>query len=108
MVQYFIYLFIFQKQIEALLVKECARVKKYAAQCEQYVDQNADRIIDLIMKDMTPKQICHELKVCSKGFIGVFPDSSSSSEENRDCKIHISYYNYLQKSYKIINCSGHR
>lgn len=32
--------------------------------CQNLVKDNSDKLVDLLAKELTPDQICHELKVC--------------------------------------------
>lgn len=62
-------------QIKYALEKTCTKLKKLKTKCEQYIDQHLDKIIDLIMKDYAPKEICRELGLCV---------SFENSDENID------------------------
>lgn len=53
-----------KEQIKEALEHACDRLKKYKTKCERYVDQHSDQIIDLLMKQLSPKEICHSLGFC--------------------------------------------
>ncbi|CAO1430462.1 unnamed protein product [Diamesa serratosioi] len=55
-----------KKQVEQILRRECARMKRYESVCDSFVDKNTDRIIELLAKELTPKQICQQLALCVK------------------------------------------
>lgn len=72
-------------QIEHALHKACERMKKFKAKCDRYVDKYEEQIIDGIMKNLAPKEICHQIKLCQPREI-----------DNQDCKFLISHtYNRL-------------
>ncbi|CCD68057.1 Saposin B-type domain-containing protein [Caenorhabditis elegans] len=52
-----------EKEVAALCMKE-APTPAAEKDCEQYGDEEAAIIIDLIKKDVPPKTICQELKKC--------------------------------------------
>ena len=41
-------------------------MKRYESVCDNFVDKNTDRIIELLAKELTPKQICQQLALCVK------------------------------------------
>lgn len=41
-------------------------MKRYESVCDSFVDKNTDRIIELLAKELTPKQICQQLALCVK------------------------------------------
>ena len=41
-------------------------MKSYESVCDSFVDKNTDRIIELLAKELTPKQICQQLALCVK------------------------------------------
>lgn len=41
-------------------------MKRYESICDNFVDKNTDRIIELLAKELTPKQICQQLALCVK------------------------------------------
>ncbi|XP_050083567.1 uncharacterized protein LOC126570092 [Anopheles aquasalis] len=51
-------------EIENALDHVCERMKEYRDRCEQYVQKHADQIIDLVLKQLSPKEICHVLGFC--------------------------------------------
>lgn len=53
-----------KEQIKEALEHACDRLKKYKTKCERYIDQHSDQIIDLLMKQLSPKEICHSLGFC--------------------------------------------
>lgn len=58
-----------KEQIKDALEHACDRLKKYKTKCERYIDQHSDQIVDLLMKQLSPKEICHTLGFCiSKEF----------------------------------------
>jgi hypothetical protein len=36
-----------------------------SGKCESFVDNNLDKIVDLIVNNLTPDQICAALKMCA-------------------------------------------
>ena len=54
-----------KEQIEVLLYKECSRFRTYEGICDQFVKQNADKIIELLAQQLNPKQICQQLSLCA-------------------------------------------
>ncbi|XP_058444014.1 uncharacterized protein LOC131425826 isoform X2 [Malaya genurostris] len=53
-----------KEQIKEALEHACDRLRKYQAKCERYIDQHSDQIVDLIMKQLSPKEICRDLGFC--------------------------------------------
>uniref|UniRef100_A0AAG5DVS2 Saposin n=1 Tax=Anopheles atroparvus TaxID=41427 RepID=A0AAG5DVS2_ANOAO len=53
-----------KQQIKDALEHACDRLRKYRTKCEKYIDQHSDQIIDLMMKELSPKEICHTLAFC--------------------------------------------
>ncbi|XP_055602732.1 uncharacterized protein LOC129751295 [Uranotaenia lowii] len=53
-----------KEQIKEALEHACDRLKKYKTKCERYVEEHADQIVDLLMKELSPKEICHSLGFC--------------------------------------------
>lgn len=51
-------------QIKASLEHACAKMPKLEKKCDAIVDKYGDRIVDLIILEFTPKQICRELGMC--------------------------------------------
>lgn len=54
-------------QIKEALEHACARMAKLTAKCDLLVERYGDRIVDLLMAEFTPKQICRELGQCVIG-----------------------------------------
>lgn len=51
--------------IKRALERACNKVpKKIQAKCNQYIEQHGDQIIELIMEEMSPKEICRDLELC--------------------------------------------
>lgn len=65
-------------QIKEALEHACARMAKLTAKCDLLVERFGDRIVDLLMAEFTPKQICRELGQCLAGqvVIGMAADSA--------------------------------
>uniref|UniRef100_A0A8D8AVK0 Prosaposin n=1 Tax=Culex pipiens TaxID=7175 RepID=A0A8D8AVK0_CULPI len=53
-----------KEQIKEALEHACDRLRKYKTKCERYIDQHADQIVDLLMKQLSPKEICRTLGFC--------------------------------------------
>uniref|UniRef100_A0A182KDI5 Saposin n=1 Tax=Anopheles christyi TaxID=43041 RepID=A0A182KDI5_9DIPT len=53
-----------KEQIKEALEHACDRLRKYKAKCEKYINQHSDQIIDLVMKQLSPKEICNALEFC--------------------------------------------
>ncbi|XP_058821417.1 uncharacterized protein LOC131683436 isoform X2 [Topomyia yanbarensis] len=53
-----------KEQIKEALEHACDRLRKYQAKCERYIDQHSDQIVDLLMKQLSPKEICRTLGFC--------------------------------------------
>lgn len=53
-----------KEDIKEALEHACDRLRKYKTKCERYIEQHSDQIIDLLMKQLTPKEICHALGYC--------------------------------------------
>uniref|UniRef100_A0A182W5X7 Saposin n=1 Tax=Anopheles minimus TaxID=112268 RepID=A0A182W5X7_9DIPT len=51
-------------QIKQALEHACDRLHKYRTKCTKYIDQHSDQIVDLIMKQLSPKEICTTLGFC--------------------------------------------
>lgn len=54
-------------QIKAALEHACARMAKLTAKCDLLVERYGDRIVDLLVAEFTPKQICREMGQCVTG-----------------------------------------
>lgn len=52
-------------QVENILLKECSRFRAYALICDNFVKKNVNEIVDLLEKELSPKQICQKLSLCS-------------------------------------------
>lgn len=75
-------------------------MKRYESVCDNFVNKNTDRIIELLAKELTPKQICQQLALCVKKpvadldideaiivqvvAIPAFPTKSDVSVENKE------------------------
>ncbi|XP_053661914.1 uncharacterized protein LOC128711071 [Anopheles marshallii] len=53
-----------KEQIKAALEHACDRLRQYRTKCEKYIDQHSDQIVDLLMKQLSPKEICTTLGFC--------------------------------------------
>lgn len=53
-----------KEQVKEALEHACDRLKKYKTKCQRYVDQHSDQIVDLLMKQLSPKEICRTLGFC--------------------------------------------
>ncbi|XP_055637082.1 uncharacterized protein LOC129775888 isoform X2 [Toxorhynchites rutilus septentrionalis] len=53
-----------KEQIKDALEHACDRLKKYKTKCERYIDAHSDQIVDLLMKQLSPKEICRDLGFC--------------------------------------------
>lgn len=51
-------------QLKEALEHACAKMPKLTNKCDQLVDKYGDHIVDLIIAEFTPKQICRELGQC--------------------------------------------
>lgn len=54
-----------KEQIQNILFRECSRFRAYEGVCDNFVKKNTDKIIELLAKQMSPKQICQQLSLCS-------------------------------------------
>lgn len=54
-----------KEQIEDILLRECSRFRAYEGVCDNFVKKNADKIYELLQKQLSPKQICQQLQLCS-------------------------------------------
>lgn len=52
-------------QIQNILLRECSRFRAYEGVCDDFVKQNTDKIIELLAKNLAPKQICQQLWLCA-------------------------------------------
>lgn len=51
--------------IKRALERACTKVpKKIQGKCNQYIEQHGDQIIEMIMQEMSPKEICRDLELC--------------------------------------------
>lgn len=55
-----------KEQVQQILLRECSRFRSYEGICDNFVKQNTDKIIDLLAKQLSPKQICQQLSLCAK------------------------------------------
>lgn len=53
-----------KEQIKNALEHACDRLHKFKSQCRKYIENHEERIIDLILKEVTPKEICRDLQLC--------------------------------------------
>ena len=53
-----------KEQIETILLRECSRFHAYEGICDNFVKKNTDQIIELLTKQLSPKQICQQLSLC--------------------------------------------
>lgn len=53
-----------QEDIKRALKHACDRLHKLKNKCNQIIEKYGDTIVDLILKEMTPKAICSELGMC--------------------------------------------
>lgn len=52
-------------QIEKALEQACTKVpKKVRSKCENYVEVHGDKIADLILEEMAPKEVCRDIQLC--------------------------------------------
>lgn len=51
-------------QIKESMERACAKMHKFEAKCSALVEKYGDRIIDMLLAEFTPKQICRELGMC--------------------------------------------
>lgn len=52
-------------QVKQILLKECSRFRAYEGICDNFVKKNVGEIIDLLEKELSPKQVCQKLSLCS-------------------------------------------
>lgn len=53
-----------KEDIKRALQHACDRLHKLKNKCSQVIEKYGDQIIDLLLKEMTPKAICSELGMC--------------------------------------------
>ncbi|XP_035896094.1 uncharacterized protein LOC118505009 [Anopheles stephensi] len=53
-----------KEQIKEALEHACDRLHKYKTKCEKYIEQHSDQIVDLVLKQLSPKEICNTLGFC--------------------------------------------
>uniref|UniRef100_A0A182MZT0 Saposin n=1 Tax=Anopheles dirus TaxID=7168 RepID=A0A182MZT0_9DIPT len=53
-----------KEQFKEALEHACDRLRKYRTKCEKYIEQHSDQIVDLLMKQLAPKEVCHVLGFC--------------------------------------------
>jgi saposin len=51
-------------EIKAALEHACDRFPKAKAKCEKYIEEHGDRIIDLLLQQLSPKEICRDMMFC--------------------------------------------
>lgn len=52
-------------EIKKALEKACMKVpKKARAQCETYVEKYGDQIAELIVEELSPKEVCRDIQLC--------------------------------------------
>lgn len=54
-----------KQDIENILLAECSKFRPYQGICDNFVQSNVDQIIDLLSRNMSPKQICQKLSLCA-------------------------------------------
>lgn len=57
-----------KEPIEDILLRECSRFTFYEGICDTFVKQNSDKIIELLAKQLSPKQVCQQLSLCTVKF----------------------------------------
>lgn len=55
-----------KEQVEQILLRECSRFRAYEGVCDGFVTKNTDKIIELLAQELSPKQVCQKLSLCSK------------------------------------------
>lgn len=55
-----------REQVEQILLRECSRFRAYENVCDKFVKGNTDKIIELLAQQLSPKQICQQLSLCSR------------------------------------------
>lgn len=54
-----------KSEIEKALEKACMKMpKKVRTTCESYVEKHGDQIAELIMEELSPKEICRDIQLC--------------------------------------------
>ena len=54
-----------KEHIKEALENACEKVHKIKNKCHAYVEKYGDKIIDLIMQELSAKEICSHLMLCS-------------------------------------------
>lgn len=54
-----------KQQIEAVLFAECSKFRPYQGICDGFVEKNVDQIVDLLSKQLSPKEVCQKLSLCA-------------------------------------------
>ena len=47
------------------MLRECSRFRAYEGVCDNFVNQNSEKIVELLAKHLSPKQICQQLSLCA-------------------------------------------
>ncbi|XP_063704417.1 prosaposin isoform X2 [Culicoides brevitarsis] len=54
-------------EIKKALKEACTKIpKKARSKCEEYVEKHGNQIAELIMKELSPKEICRDVQLCSQ------------------------------------------
>lgn len=64
-----------QAHIKEVLEQACSSFRKQdlKEKCTELVDKNADFIVDSIVKELSPHEICHGISLCAQGSSDVEP-----------------------------------
>lgn len=54
-----------REQIKHALEHVCDKMRKFKNKCETFIEKNEDKIIDMIMNEISPKEICRQLMLCA-------------------------------------------
>lgn len=85
-----------EDEIKNLVHGICKNVPKLVRhECHKFVDKYADRVIDMLVKKLDPRQVCHKLNLCQVIIIDVLkinmntiPDVPIQLENSKDgCKV---------------------
>lgn len=76
----------------------CARLPDTIAnECKLFVDQYASAVIELLVADLDPAEVCKTLGVCRRQVVLQAKLSSMSSETCDICKLVVQYFDSLLK-----------
>ncbi|XP_075974912.1 prosaposin [Anticarsia gemmatalis] len=71
-----------EDEIKKVIHNVCTHMPKtIRSECDQFVDKYADMVISLLAQELSPDQVCQELKLCEPSSIGVV------KEEILDCAV---------------------